>query len=119
MYRATKGKTQVDHKSAQDKRLDEKMNAYTDRIEKRWEKEQEDREAQERKVEELETWKDTAEEDIRALKNAASETARREILIFTYLTTLRAQVPPPPPPIPPGLESWYEDLEATLPRGLS
>ena len=118
-YRSTKGRTQADHKSAQDKRLDDKMNAYTDRIESRLEKERGEREVKEAKVEELEAWRDLAEDDIQKLKRDALATARREAIVFQYITTLRNHVllelPPPPPAVPGELREWFDNLEDTLP----
>lgn len=106
-HRATKGKTQADVRTAQEKRMDDRMEAYTTKIEARLEHMESDNETLRGKVEVLEAHQDSAEQ--------------RERIVFSYLARLRdhitRQLPPPPPAIPDGLVEWFEDLESTFPRG--
>lgn len=104
--RATRGKTQTDYKTAMDKRLDEKMDAYTDRLEKR-----------------VQTAEDKAavlEERVGHLEDAQEESTKREKLLYKYTAQLRDHIlggfPPPPPPMPDELLQWYDTFETGIAR---
>lgn len=100
--RATRGKTQADYKTALDKRLDEKMDAYTDRLEKR--------------VEVAEKKASALEERVDHLEDAQEESTHREKLLYRYTARLRDHIlsgrTPPPPSIPEELQDWYEGFDA-------
>lgn len=100
--KATKGKTQTDYKTAFDKRVDEKMGAYTDRLEAR--------------IEKMEREKSDLADRVDHLEDAQEASTRREMLLYRYTSLLRNHVleghPPPPPPIPEELQDWYENFEA-------
>lgn len=104
--RATRGKTQVDYKTAMDKRIDEKMSAYTDRLELRVET------AEGRAVE--------LEERVEHLEDAQEESTKREKLLYKYTAQLRdhilGELPPPPPPMPQELRDWYDTFETGITR---
>lgn len=99
--RATKGRTQVDYKTAMEKRLDEKMGAYTDRLEQRLEVAEEKAVALSERVEHLEDVQEASE--------------RREKLLYKYTSTLRDHIlgnkPPPPPRMPDELVEWYSSFD--------
>lgn len=104
--RATRGKTQVDYKTAMDKRLDEKMSEYTDRLETRVQ-------VAEDKAEELKVRVDH-------LEDAQEESTKREKLLYRYTAQLRDHIlggfPPPPPPMPDELLQWYDTFETGITR---
>lgn len=104
--RATRGKTQVDYKTAMDKRIDEKMSAYTDRLETRVEI------AEGRAVE--------LEGRVNHLEEAQEESTKREKLLYRYTAQLRDHIlggqPPPPPPMPEELLQWYNTFETGITR---
>lgn len=104
--RATRGKTQTDYKTALDKRIDEKMSAYTDRLETRVET------AEGRAVE--------LEERVNHLEDAQAESTQREKLLYRYTASLRdhilGELPPPPPPMPEELLQWYRTFDTGITR---
>lgn len=104
--RATRGKTQADYKTAMDKRIDEKMSGYTDRLEKRVEE-------AEQKAEELKI-------RVNHLEDAQEESTKREKLLYKYTAQLRDHIlggqPPPPPPMPEELLQWYDTFETGIIR---
>lgn len=104
--RATRGKTQADYKTAMDKRIDEKMSGYTDRLEKRVEEAEE-------KAEELKI-------RVNHLEDAQEESTKREKLLYRYTAQLRDHIlggqPPPPPPMPEELLQWYNTFETGITR---
>lgn len=104
--RATRGKTQTDYKTALDKRLDEKMSEYTDRLEAR-----------------VKTAEDKAlvlEERVGHLEEAQEESTQREKLLYRYTASLRdhilGELPPPPPPMPEELLQWYRTFDTGITR---
>lgn len=104
--RATRGKTQTDYKTALDKRLDEKMSEYTDRLETR-----------------VKTAEDKAEalnERVEHLEDAQEESTKREKLLYKYTAQLRdhilGELPPPPPAMPEELLQWYNTFETGITR---
>lgn len=105
--RATRGKTQADYKTAMDKRLDEKMDAYTDRLEKR--------------VEIAEKKASALEDRVDHLEDAQQEATKREKALYRYTAQLRDHIlsgrKPPPPVIPDELQDWYDSYEVG--KGLS
>lgn len=106
--RATRGKTQVDYKTAMEKRLDEKMGAYTDRLEKRLE-------TAEGKAQEAQARADELEGRVDHLEDVQEASERREKLLYKYTSTLREHIlgnkPPPPPRMPDELVEWYSSFE--------
>lgn len=104
--RATRGKTQVDYKTAMDKRIDEKMSAYTDRLETR--------------VKEAENKAVALNERVNHLEEAQEESTKREKLLYRYTAQLRDHIlggqPPPPPPMPEELLQWYNTFETGITR---
>lgn len=104
--RATRGKTQTDYKTAMDKRIDEKMNIYTDRLEERVKVAEDKAEALNERVEHLE--------------DAQEESTKREKLLYRYTAQLRDHIlggfPPPPPPMPDELLQWYDTFETGITR---
>lgn len=104
--RATRGKTQADYKTAMDKRIDEKMSSYIDRLEKR--------------VEDAEEKADELNERVEHLEDAQEESTKREKLLYRYTAQLRqhilGELPPPPPPMPDELLKWYDTFETGLVR---
>lgn len=105
--KATKGKMQTDYRTAAEKRMDDRMESYTSRLEKRQDEMEEDNEKLRNRVSLLET--------------SAKESAGRERSIYLYLTALRTHIlggfPPPPPAVPDELIDWYENFEDTFPTG--
>lgn len=112
-YRATRGKTQADMRTAQEKRMDDRMEAYTSRVEKENEEIRARLADQESKSEEQ-------DEKLEKMQEVMRSSTHRERSLFLYLTALRnhivKELPPPPPTIPNELVEWYEDLENTFPR---
>lgn len=106
--RATRGKTQADAKTAFDNRVDEKMSAYADRLEKRLE-------VAERKADEARTRADQLEDRVEHLEAAQEASGRREKLLYKYTSALRehilGELPPPPPRMPEELIEWYSSFE--------
>lgn len=104
--RATRGKTQADYKTAMDKRIDEKMSGYTDRLEARVK-------VAEDKAEELKI-------RVNHLEDAQEESTKREKLLYRYTAQLRDHIlggqPPPPPPMPEELLQWYNTFETGITR---
>jgi len=98
----TRGKTQADYKTAFDKRVDEKMSAYTDKLEQRVS-------AAEEKAEELKG-------RVEHLEDKVEESTKREKLLYRYTAQLREHImgglKPPPPAVPDELVEWYENFEA-------
>lgn len=111
---ATRGKTQSDFKTALDKRIDDKMIAYQEGLEERIT-------VVEAENRELKIEVESQGQKIKGLTADGERTARRETLMFFYMSALRDHIinelPPPPPIMPPELSEWFEDLEATSPRG--
>lgn len=111
---ATRGKTQSDFKTALDKRIDDKMIAYQEGLEERIT-------VVEAENRELKVEVESQGQKIKGLTADGERTARRETLMFFYMSALRDHIinelPPPPPMMPPELSEWFEDLEATSPRG--
>lgn len=104
--RATRGKTQADYKTAMDKRIDEKMSSYIDRLETR-----------------VQVAEDTAKslnERVEHLEDAQEESTKREKLLYRYTAQLRDHIlggfPPPPPPMPDELLQWYDTFETGISR---
>lgn len=99
--RATRGKTQTDYKTAMEKRLDEKMSAYTDKLEER--------------VKSAEDKAETLKERVDHLEDAQEESTKREKLLYKYTASLRDHIlnnnPPPPPRLPTELLDWYKSYE--------
>lgn len=104
--RATRGKTQTDYKTALDKRLDEKMSEYTDRLETR--------------VKIAEDKATVLEGRVGHLEEAQEESTQREKLLYKYTAQLRDHIlggfPPPPPPMPNELLQWYNTFETGITR---
>ena len=113
-FRGTKGRTQSDYTTAMEARIDGKVESYAKKAEERAEK-------YEAKYDELDSKYDELADQYRELKRDQDLSTRRESILFRYIASLREhvvlQLPPPPPSIPPELEDWFEDLEATAPRG--
>lgn len=113
---ATRGKTQADYRSALDKRLDDKMAGYTEKLEERLGKAEERATKQEEKAEELES-------TVSQLTIAVKAFSHREPLVYAYMVALRNHIvnelPPPPPQIPTELSDWFDNFEDTFPGGLS
>lgn len=111
-YLASKGKTKTDAKTAMDQRLDEKMAAYTEKVEERLE----DAEA-----EAAEAKKDAkalaARVEMLEIDRTLSD--RRELLLYRHTKALRDHIinekPPPPPTAPSELIDWFENFEDTHP----
>ena len=122
-FRGTKGKTQADYRTAMERRVDEKMEKYTQTVEARAERYEKKNAELEAKYEELDARYEDMERQYKTLETDQKESVFRETLLYQYISSLRQHVvlqkPPPPPPIPPELESWFEDIEDTFPTGLS
>ena len=111
-FKATKGKTQSDTRTAMEARIDKKVSEYMDDLEERAGKSEE-------KVKVLEEKHEDLERLYRDLKRDQEDSTHRENLLYRYISSLREHVvlqkPPPPPAIPPELEGWFDDLESTYP----
>lgn len=120
-------------KTSREQRIDEKIDNYTDRIEARLGKVEEDAEEARAKADELEEQvkvltreKKTLEREVHTLRQKveAQEVERaladrRELLLYRHTKALRDHIvnelPPPPPTAPTELIDWFANFEDTEP----
>lgn len=114
--RATKGKTRADYKSTFEKRIDDKMMAYTEGLEIRVARAEEKLARADTQVQVAKTAAEELKERVDHLEDMQEESSKREKVLYRYTARLRDHIiggfQPPPPPIPDELLDWYENFEA-------
>lgn len=118
-FRATKGKTKSDAKTALDLRIDKKVSEYMDDLESRLDKQRESLKEQGSKIDTLEDDKDMLAGKIKSLEIERALADRREVLLYRHTKALRDHIinelPPPPPTAPTELIDWFATFEDTDP----